>query len=434
MDAADAEAVAQLAALGLTVRDVQAIVSCQDEFAVRCPVITRAVADGIRFTARPIDLGGGAFTNMYELRVDLGSECAVEPLSRSDAFFLADVVGADPAAVSAVSGTFSLISDDPTYQPHERCFDLCIRGGRLVSLPLTEKPVFWHASGRPFIARAAPQGVLYVGGRAFGWAGARATEVPVAALGGLGLPALGVSSAASCRVQYRDSDVLPFLRVVDRSGNRTGLTETVVDAVVTDRGDGLVVERLYPGGNADLFAGNFILRGRPDAFADVRPGTAVRVATVGNTAVAAVVSALTLGPSVADGAVGRTGGYGEELGSSPFRGVRHARTTVGIDGGTLTARVFDGAPAAAGFTGVTPAETAALTGYLGDDPDRTFHVDGGGSSKMVIRDENGGRAVFGSMHYVAWPKDGSRTFRWQGLLGRPLVSCFAIRASPLAGR
>lgn len=400
--------------------DVAALAWDQDPFAVRLRPWQTSPAPGVTFSARSIDLGADRFTNSFELVVDAG-RAMVAVCSGTDGFFLPDLVGPG-AGVAAVSGSFSFISDEPDYQPAEPCLDFCCRDGVVVSLPTVAKPALLIVRGRPLLRDLDARGTLSIGGRAFGWIG---SKVPAA---DGDADRLVVYGAANCRVRYSLAPRTGFLREVERESNISPRRSGIVDVVVGRRGAGHdhTVLALRDGGGVDLFEGSYILRG-PSALADeIRPGDRVRVGSIADLDCAELESGTSVGPSLAAAQRGETDGHDESLGVSPFQpGRRHARTVISVEGGLLRLRVLDAAPLTRSFTGVSSAEAAELMAADGVDPSAVYHLDGGQSSKTAVW-ENGAAEVFGSMHYMLWPKTVEGPFLWRGNQGRRLRSAIRI--------
>ena len=405
--------------------DVESIAKDQQPFAVRLRPAEFEVAPGVRFAARTIELDGGRITNSYELTVDT-SRATAGVHSGLDGFHLPDLLR-DDASIAAVSGSFSYISDDFDYEPAEFCLDFCARDGLTVSLPTATKPAFVVGREGAWLGELDARGTLRIGGREYGWIGSKHRASPAASNG----ENLVVFGAANCRVEYREAKRTALLRGVDRSANRTDTAANVVDLVVRrEPGDGRrhAVSARYPGGGADLFEGSFVLRGREDLVAGIRVGDEVEIRTVGGLDCAAIESGFSVGPSVAAAGRGEAlDGYDASLGLSPFLpGARYARTLISLaDDGLLRLGLLDGAPLSRTFQGVSCAETARLVAADGLDPTRVYHLDGGQSSKLAfVRD--GAPAVFGSMHYLLWPKQDEGEFEWRGNRGRLLRSALRI--------
>jgi len=405
--------------------DVETIAEDQESFAVRLRPCELEVAPGVGFAARTIELGDGRIANSYELTVDT-SRAVVGVHSGPDGFYLPDLLLGD-ATIAAVSGSFSYISDDFDYQPEEFCLDFCARDGSTVSLPTVAKPAFVVGSDGVRLGELDARGTLSIGGREYGWIGSKQRASAADA------DDLVVFGAANCRVEYMAAKRTALLRRVDRSANRTMPgTAHVVDLVVRREpryGRRHVVSARYPGGGADLFEGSFILRGRADLVDEIRVGDEVEIQSVGGIDCAGIESGFSIGPSVA--AAGRgdaVDGYDASLGVSPFLpGARYARTLISLTGDVLRLRVLDGAPLSRRFQGVSCAETARIVTADGLDPTSVFHLDGGQSSKLAfVRD--GAPAVFGSMHYLLWPKQDEGEFLWRGTHGRLLRSALRVSA------
>lgn len=432
--ASGADVVLLRGAFGERRLDVESIAKDQEPFAVRLRPCGLEVAPGVRFAARTIDLGGGRITNSYELAVDT-SRAAVGVHSGPDGFHLPDLLG--DATVAAISGSFSFISDDVDYEPAEFCLDFCARDGMTVSLPTATKPALVVGRDGVRLGELEARGRLRIGEREYGWIGSKdhatATETHDHAQD------LVVFGAANCRVEYTEAKRTALLRGVDRSVNRTDASAAdVVDLVVRrepGRAGRHVVGARYSGGGADLFEGSFVLRGRGDLVAGIRPGDEVEIRSVGGLDRAGIdcadiESGFSIGPSVAAAARGDAlEGYDASLGLSPFLpGARYARTLISLaDDGLLRLRVLDGAPLSRTFQGVSCSETARLVEADGLDPARVYHLDGGQSSKLAFT-RAGAPAVFGSMHYLLWPKQDEGAFLWRGTHGRLLRSALRVSA------
>ncbi|MFJ4679066.1 hypothetical protein [Kitasatospora sp. NPDC088783] len=418
-DRPDLVALAELSARGIHAPSVSSLARDQSPFAIPTPAWTRTVAPGIHLTARPVDLGGGRFTNTYTLDLDL-ERARCRPVSAPAGFHLRRLVTGP--AVAAVSGAFAYISDDPAYQAAEPCLDLAVRDHRAASLPTAAKPALLLRRGRLQVRALAAAGTLTVAGRPHTWSGSKEAGPDPAPPGHL-----TVFGAANCRIRYRDDPRTGFRRDVDPAANTTPLDPAVLDCTVTPTPDGPRITALHPGGGADLFTGAYILRTQRPWPAHLALGAPVDVTTLDTLPVADIDSALSLGPSAADAAAGHTAAWDQSLGTSPFRpGARYARTLLALDGRHLTLTVLDGAPLAPGFQGATAQETAQLIEQAEHDPAKVFHLDGGQTSKIAYR--HGPRQVdaVGSLHYLRWPQGEHETFRWQGLDGRLLHSALQI--------
>ncbi|MFE4664594.1 phosphodiester glycosidase family protein [Streptomyces sp. NPDC056716] len=420
---ADQADLAELREHGYRVHDIESLARDQDAFAVRLPETRRALAPGLHLESRSVDLGNGSFTNTHTLQADTRL-LRTEAVSAPEGFHLRNLITTTTSAgaVAAVSGSFSFISDDPRYRPAEPCLDLCIREGKIVSLPTTAKPALLIRDGQPLITTVEATGTLTLAGRPHHWAG---SKTPTAAHS----DPLTVYGAANCHVRYRDHPRTGFLRSVAPATNTTPLTPDVTDlTLVPDPGGHHRVTTVHPGGGADLFTGNIVLRThRNPAAGDALESRApVQITTIGGHSTRGFSSALSLGPSAQDAAAGRTRAWDDGyLGTSPFLDTRRARTLIGHREQDLVLLVLDGTRHATRFLGVTPRETARICETSGLDPARMYHLDGGASSKIAYL-SSGIARVAGSMHYLAWPTIPGGPFRWQGLDGRVLRSAVVL--------
>ncbi|WP_406164064.1 hypothetical protein OG806_49335 [Streptomyces sp. NBC_00882] len=417
----DRHALAALRAYGYQVQDIQNIARDQRSFAVRLPARRQVLAPGVRLESQTVELDGGAFTNAHTLRADLNS-VHVQAVSDADGFYLRDQY-TDDGVVAAVNGSFSYISDDPAHQPAEPCLDFCCRAGEVVSLPTVTKPAFLVRDGRLAVQELPATGTLRIDGRVFDWIGSKEPQ----AAGATGNGTLVVFGAANCRIRYADHPRTGFIRFVRPEENITPRNESIVDVVVSRTEAGShVISSVHHGGGVDLFRGSFILRADSEHATELRAGASVDLCSIAGIEAGQLSSGISLGPSVADAAVGALPAYDESLGVSPFRGVRYARTLVWTAGQEIVFRVFDGAPLTESFRGVSPAEVAFLLDREGVALGDAYYLDGGQSSKIVFRDE-GSTEVVGNLHYLKWPQEPETEFRWRGVEGRLLNSCFVLR-------
>jgi Phosphotransferase enzyme family/Phosphodiester glycosidase len=406
---------------GTSVIDPDLLARDQRAFAVRVGASAMEPAPGVSVTSETVELADDRFTNLYELRASLDkSQLVLWSAARGS--YLRDQLGV-PGTVAAVSGSFSFISDDPSYAPVEPCFDLCVREGMVASLPTSDKPALLVRDGVAITRRVRARGRLVVGGLALRWVGSKSCPHPGAPVPGT----VAVYGAANSRIRYAAAERTGFYRYVPRAENVTRPDGAVVDAVVRQDNGYLVIAEICPGGGADLFTGAFVLRFRPPVPARVRPGCPVEITAIDDLDCGSISSALSVGPSVADAASGDIDGYDDFLGNAPFRADgRYARALVGVDEGEVALQVFDGAPLTRQFQGPTPGEVREIVSARGHDPARVFHLDGGGSAKMVV-DGGGELVALGSLHYLRWPQRPSQAFEWRGLHGRRLHSAICVR-------
>ncbi|MFB7836053.1 hypothetical protein [Streptomyces sp. NPDC056056] len=410
---------AELSARGIHAPSIQALARDQSPFARPTPTWTRHLAPGVVLTARPIDLSDDSLTNAYTLTIDL-DRAGCRPISSPGGFHLRRRVTGP--TVAAVSGAFAYISDDPTYQPAEPCLDLAVRDHTFASLPTVTKPTLLLHHGRPAVRTLAATGTLTVAGHPHSWTGSKDPSPYPSPPGHL-----TVFGAANCHIRYRDDPRTGFRRDVDREANTTPRDPAVLDCVVSPAPTGARITALHPGGGADLFAGAYVLRAHRPWPTHLVTNAPVRITAVDTLSTSDIESALSLGPSAADAATGRTAAWDQSLGTSPFRpNVRYARTLLALDCRQLTLTVLDGAPLAPSFQGVTVQETADLCARAGQDPATVFHLDGGQTSKIAYRQGHGPADAVGNLHYLRWPHQEHEAFRWQGLDGRRLHSALQI--------
>lgn len=118
--------------------------------------------------------------------------------------------------------------------------------------------------------------------------------------------------------------------------------------------------------------GAFILRAHRPWPSHLVHGAPIHVTSIDTLRAKDLRSALSLGPSTADAAAGRTQFWDQSLGTSPFRPTaRYSRTLLALHDNKLPLQVLDGAPLTSTFQGTTPQETADLCTEAGSTPPRS---------------------------------------------------------------
>ncbi len=411
-----------LKGLDIHVDDIQQIVYNQSAFAKRIAPECYFVDDDVYYQARTIDVDSESFVNSYKLsfcvdmrRYFLRFESSAQNYYLRESFTC-------PDTIAAINGSFSFISDQPSYQPVEPCFDLCVRHGQIVSLPTITKPALVIMSDQIIVQDIDACGAMSIGGVVIPWRGSKdlcaGNDIP------------RVFNATNCVVQYKHSATTVVKRYVDRCTNVTPPCPNGVDLLVTaDRHGDLFVSGIQPHGGSDLFAANFVVQLPPRYGGAWREGDRVEVLSVGGINAADILSASSLGPSVYDierapELVDRR--YDRSLGNSPFQHVRYPRSIIyKTRDGRFHFRIFDGAPMTSNFKGLTPGELVRILESEGEDIEWAYHLDGGQSSKIAFRHYDD-LVIRGSLHYLVWPDTDDMPFLWNGFNGRLLASSIVL--------
>lgn len=400
----------------------------QEIFAVKTPSFSEILSPGVRFEARAIDLPDGAFTNSYECIVAAEASSHVEVRSEPLPQFMHKVLR-DSRVNAIINGGFFLLTDEHEIRPQEAPLNFCVRNGSVTSLPVTDRPAIVQTSSGIEGRMIKADGMMRIGTRVFSWEGAlRPAQTADATLFSPGCCHVERGMQKGARVQPRTLDVMK---------NRTPRDAERADLVVRLSDDGgLRVVAINDGGDSNLFDGNFIVRlSRADASA-VSVGDAVFPETIDALRFQDIVSAITVGPSIVEGAEPGLDKLSvnndPSLGNRPFLDERTARSVIyRTQDGAIHLRVFDGVRDSGMFKGVTPRETHDLIRTEhSDSVEWGFHLDGGQSARAIIRrHDSAAFEPYGNLHYVRWPWKGSEDqarFFLDPWRGRKIASVLCI--------
>lgn len=246
---------------------------------------------------------------------------------------------------------------------------------------------------------------------------------------------------SACTAITKENENPHALRMLDKETYFTPEhPEAVALAVSLDENDEYRVHKVQHGGNMGLFDGHFILHMPKHLFdsLNVTEGSVVNPISIDGIPLEKVNSALTVGPSVKDYRVPATErpiDMDKSFGQPPpfSEAQRYARTIVFKDAEGVHLRMYDAVPGSKHFRGISPKE---ISQNLSEDVEWAFFCDGGQSSLIGIRNEEGSTEFIGNNHY-ATQKLSALQARLAGepapegstLLGRrrPLPSVIGIR-------
>ncbi|MFD5427696.1 hypothetical protein [Streptomyces sp. NPDC127084] len=382
--------------------------------------VVREVAGGIRLTVFPLMLGGGAFTNVYDISwATVKNTAAVHVPSRPVPVL--DFASTRRAAVAA-SGAFFFLADEASASPSPASLNFAVADGRLRSLPVTDREALICQNGQLTLTHIPAHGRLMLNGRELVWEGSRTGRVADcyaygngnAVINGLAHPVTG--KARVLNEQSRTTPVLPPSAGWADVAFRTAADGTFVSTAVA------------PSGNLDIFSAHLVLR-CPTSLIAGRGTNVLRIGSIGPLHEEQLPdAAVSVGPSL--GLLGLEAhpiNHDHSLGDNvAFASRRLTRLVLfqTTDGHTHL-RLFDGRPGSRTFTGVTPDEASAAVSAEANVTWGCF-LDGGQTAKICIRDTHGHHTTYGNRHYLRWPRNGEHGFRWTPDAGRPVGSLITL--------
>lgn len=407
---------------GLNINSVEQILYDQSAFAKRITPEATLIRDNVILSQNSLELGGESFTNYYDLVFDpvdptLGT--VVE--SSSHPYFLRRTIINNPTLISSINAGFFFLCDESRYQPQDPTYNFCMRAGQVIGLPATNRPAVYISDGILHAKNIKAKGIININNQSFQWVGSKTEH-------SIDEPSVVLYNSASCRIQHIPTVKTGTKRILDEDTNFTPENPHAIDIVVrTDQKGNLRVQDITRGGKTNLFSGNFILHVLDIDIGQILPGDIVIPDLLDGIKLSSVDSAVTIGPSIFDFENMHDSeiNYDCSLGSNPpFTERRMARSIIYMDKqDKLHFGLFDGAPKAQYFQGVTPQEVFNI--LRGNQIKWAYFLDPGQSSKLALR-KDGQVFVYGNTHYLRWPKKSNHPFLWTPLNGRMITSSISL--------
>lgn len=378
------------------------------------------VATGVQLTAFPLALGGGAFTNVY----DVSWETANNPAGihvPSRPLPVLDFARSQHSTVTA-SGAFFFLADEASALPPHTSLNLAVADARIRSLPVTDREALLCQNGEFMLTHVPARGKLILNGRELTWEGSRTGRV------------------ADCYAYGNGNAVINGLlrpvtgkaRVLDEASRRTPLLPSragwVDVAFRPTPGGEFVSSAVAANGELDIFSAHLVLR-CPSWLVAPHGVNVLRIESIGPLSGERLPdAAVSVGPSLgllglAVHPINHDFSMGDNVG---FGSRRLARMLLFATADGLThLRLFDGRPESRTFTGVTPDEASAAVSSEHNVTWGCF-LDGGQTAKLCIRDADGNHTTYGNRHYLRWPDEAEQGFRWTPDEGRPVGSLITL--------
>ncbi len=348
----------------------------------------------------------GNFTNIYDLYWDPKQTHLIPEITSSNTpYFLNDHIQANQEIIATINGAFFFLSDVADREPVDLPYNFCIRQGRIIGLPSADDPIIYIENKKLFTRPITAKGSMKIGTTIIKWVGAKSRNSKETSC------AVLYNSSCSDVVKSRDPLTNIQIGVLDSENITTPFNNHLTDIVIgrNKKGDLSVIE-INPFGGTHFFAGNFILQVKKGTF---KVGDIVQPLTLDGLNLAKIEDGLTIGKSILD-----------EFFEESIRSDRKdARSVIAEDvKGMLHLITFDGSKYIPGFHGVSALDIQDL--FKKTDFNWAYFLDGGGSSRMVVRKNN---KLQSYANQFAFQKFENGWVKWDWERSRKITSSISLR-------
>lgn len=313
----------------------------------------------------------------------------------------------DSESISVINGGFFFLADKFYREPASSHYNLCVRGSAVIGLPVVDRPALITCNGELTVKECVARGTIKIGEDIYSWRDNRS------ALAGSENGTL--YNSASCTIEHRKDETGVTFREVVQEKNFTPKNEDVVDVVFGLDDETLRVMSIHEGGGTDFFAGSAILQLNTKS-CNIKIGDVVSPELLDGVDLKKIQSAITIGPNALhfldndDHEINHDLSLGSH---APFSNTRKAHSVLFLDNLVMVHfRVFDGVPKSKSHTGITPYEVALEMKHL--QVLWAYHLDGGQSSQIGIKSKDATPEIYGSLHYLRYPKTTLQPVVWSG--------------------
>ncbi len=385
---------------------------------VDLPVTERRdyISDNLLFQASTLELGGGRFTNVYD--VSYRRDRITTAIHVHDR--LINVYDYAESHYSSVvtGGGFFFLADRSSVSPRQLALNLAVAEGRVHNLPVTDREAILSDGRNLSAAQIKALGVLSMNDHDLSWSGSLTsyeTDAKIFANG-------------NAVIIHRHNEETGSTRVLDEQSRFTpGIEEDdMVDVGFIARADGIFVpmERSKTGG-VDIFAHDLVVRCHERCLAGAPK---MQIRTIGSITIGTIRGALSVGPMLETTdfeahPINKDAALGDKppLVDSPCARATLYETVDDI----VHVRLFDGRPGSEVCPGVTPREVVASILAEGAIAWGCF-LDGGQTAKLCVR--IGGKIEsLGNRHYLKWATKPGEKYIWVPKVGRPTASLIALQ-------
>jgi hypothetical protein len=389
------------------------------------------LADGLSLRISSLDLQNG-FTNVYTMTWDTAHPAVIPSIeTRPSGFYLRKVTDHDPSIRLIANLGFFFLADEAAFEPQEKTLNLCIRDGRIKSLPCVDRPILYLQKGTLRARETRAQGTIAIDREILCWVGANSQKESPAA------SAARLYGSGYCRIEHREADEFGMKRrVLDPATNYTPKTAGI-DLIINEDCEGcLRITDIAEGGGSNLFSGRFILQiPHPQAGERYKVGAQVDPLELDGLRLGTITSGVTIGPNVYQ-FVHRSDeeicadciNHDFSLGSEPPFAAhsRKARMILYQADQKTHLVLFDGAPYTSNFQGVTIQE---VYDFLPEVYRRdAWFLDPGHSVRMIgVSAETQERFICGNKHKSRRSKAKPNTRLWNAPNGTRVSSALVLR-------
>lgn len=374
---------------------------------------------GIALRSYTVELGGGTFTNVYDLSFRADS---VHPgvVSHDQLISVFDYVKDNPDVRAATGGGFFFLADKASAMPRQPGLNLALQGGRLRGLPVVDREAVLINNERLSAKHLQALGTLSIGETELSWSGSLTQHETGAK----------IFATGNSIIAHVQNDETGSIRVLDEGSRYTPAIDDddTVDVGFVLREDGVFAGiKSSASGYLDIFSYDVVVRTHERHIHCGLPN--MRVLTLGGIALdGSLRGALSVGPLLeTEDFTAHPINKDLSLGGKPpFLDVPLARTVLyGTADEKVHIQLFDGRPGSAIFPGVTPRDAARLA-RQNEDVTWGCFLDPGQTAKLVVRGENDAES-YGNTHYLRWPTEPGGKFVWTPKSGRPVASMITLR-------
>lgn len=354
--------------------DIQSIGKNTRTIAHRAKKSLRSLREGVWISTDILELEDGNFTNVYDLF--WGSEAnQVAPSIHSEEkpYYLLDHIEKSESIIATINGSFFFLIDVVDREPIDYPFHFCVRDGRVVGLASSSETVLFIKDSKLHAQKIEARGILKINKTIMSWIGSEKVDLAKSEVTDV------LYNSGSAKI-IKSFDVKTGVRngELDHDRIHTPTSVGVVDLVIRNNEKGeLRVVKINAGGGTHYFEGLFILQIKKQNNQFI-VGDLVTPLTLDNTDISSLESAITIGKSVRDPYF-----FTQERINS-----RDARSVIAQDvAGNTHFLVFDGSKYIPKFKGVSANDLA--TYFSQDKYEWAYFLDGGSSSRIIARSEDG---------------------------------------------
>lgn len=374
--------------------DIDARLRNQEVFAQPIESSHETITDGLFLDSCTLELGGGHFTNKYDLYFSADEQSYTPKIStRKTPLYTHRLFQGDKEGklFACINGSFFCLHDGNQQRtPEEIVYNLNIRDNQIMGLPSVERPVLYTTpDGQLHAKNMKAQGTIRINDEVFFWEGGEPYAHQKKHL--VENDKVILFNSACCSIAYEDPNDKKSLRKLQETNNFTPNTKDVVDVVISYIHDHLVVSDIRVGGGTDFFKGNFILHFPKKNLGNISVGDIVYPETLDTVSLSNITSGITTGPMVHHflQSDDHDINHDPSLGTFPpfAADARYARSVIYKSPDQfIHMTIFDAVPRSEKMKGVTPKEVAE---HIPQEAVWAVFLDGGQSSRITFRNGNG---------------------------------------------